>query len=151
MHFGLGYLYWKSRQYDEAKREFESELSIDPSQPQALTYLGDIEMKRSNLDEALALLSKAVQTKNDIRLAYVDLGAVLMQQKQYQEAVVTLRRAVELDPAQPDAHYRLGRTYQAMGDAMESQKEFAKVRALHEKANDPLASKMPASPPPLPE
>jgi predicted Zn-dependent protease len=101
-------------------------------------------MKRSNLDEALALLSKAVQTKNDIRLAYVDLGAVLMQQKQYQEAVVTLRRAVELDPAQPDAHYRLGRTYQAMGDANGIAEGIAKVRALHEKANDPLASKMPA-------
>jgi Tfp pilus assembly protein PilF len=67
--------------------------------------------------------------------------------------VAALRRAVELDPAQPDAHYRLGRTYQAMGKAEESQKEFAKVRALHEKANnnDPLASKMPAPPPPLPQ
>ena len=27
VHFGLGYLYWKSHQYDQAKGEFESELS----------------------------------------------------------------------------------------------------------------------------
>jgi len=58
---------------------------------------------------------------------------------------------VELDPAQPDAHYRLGRVYQAMGDAAQSQKEFAKVRELHRKADEPLASKMSSAPPPLPQ
>ena len=47
VHFGLGYLYWKSHQYDEAKSEFESELLIDPNHPQALAYLGDIEMKKT--------------------------------------------------------------------------------------------------------
>jgi tetratricopeptide (TPR) repeat protein len=151
LHFGLGYLYWKSHQFDEAKREFESELSIDPNHPQALAYLGDIEMKRTNPDQALPLLRKAVLAKNDIRIAYVDLGAILAQQKQYAEATTALRRAVELDPAQPDAHYRLGRVYQAIGNAAESQKEFAKVRELHEKADEPLASKMSAAPPPLPQ
>jgi tetratricopeptide (TPR) repeat protein len=63
-------------------------------------------------------------------------GSVLIQKKQYPEAIVALRRAVELDPAQPDAHYRLGRAYQAMGKAAESQKEFAKVRELHEKSDE---------------
>ena len=71
--------------------------------------------------------------KNDIRLAYVDRGAVLMQQKQYTEGVAASRRAVELDPPRPDAHYRLGRVYQAMGDSKESQKQFAKVHELHKK------------------
>ena len=144
-------LFWKSHLYDDAKREFESELSIDPSHPLALAYLGDIEMKRTNPDPALALLRRAVGVKNDIRIAYVDLGAVLTQQKQYKDAVTALRHAVELDPSQPDAHYRLGRTYQAMGNSAESQKEFAKVRELHEKADESLASRMSATPPPLPQ
>ena len=47
--FGLGYLYWKTRQYDDAKREFEAELKIDANHAQALAYLGDIELKRENL------------------------------------------------------------------------------------------------------
>ena len=138
-------------QYDEAKSEFENELSIDPNHPLALAYLGDIAMKRTNPDEALVFLKKAVRINNEIRLAYVDLGAVLTQQKQYADAIAALRRAVELDPARPDAHYRLGRAYQAMGNAEESQKEFSKVRELHEKADEPLASKMPSAPAPLPQ
>ena len=149
MHFGLGYLYWKSHQYDDAKGEFEKVLALDPNHPQALTYLGDIAMKKASLDEALVLLRKAVAKKDDLRLAYIDTGAVLTEQKRYPEAVAALRRAVELDPAQPDAHYRLGRVYQAMGKTVESQKQFAKVRELHEKSDEPLAMKISSSPPPL--
>jgi tetratricopeptide (TPR) repeat protein len=74
-HFGLGYLHWKSRQYDYPKSGFESELSIVPNHPQALAYLGDIEMKRNDPEKVLALLQKAVRLRNDIRIAYLDLGS----------------------------------------------------------------------------
>jgi tetratricopeptide (TPR) repeat protein len=148
IHFGLGFLYWKSHQYDEAKREFENELAIDSSHAQVLAYLGDIEMKRNNPEAALSFLGRATKLKDDIRIAYLDMGTILAQEKRYDEAVVALQRAVKLDPAQPDAHYRLARVYQDMGKAAESQREFAKVRELHEKADD-LVRKMSASPPPL--
>jgi tetratricopeptide (TPR) repeat protein len=151
IHFGLGYLYWKSHQYDEAKREFENELFIDSSHAQALAYLGDIEMKRNNPEAALSLLGKATKLKDDIRIAYLDMGTVFAQQKRYDEAVAALQRAVKLDPAQPDAHYRLAHVYQDMGKAAESQREFVQVRELHEKAEEPFASKMSVTPPPLPQ
>ena len=149
VHFGLGYLYWKLHQYDEAKREFENEVSLDPGNGQAVAYLGDIEMKRDHPDAALALLVKAAKLQDDIRIAFLDMGTVFAQQKRYDEAVAALQRAVKLDPAQPDAHYRLAHVYQAMGKAAESQREFAQVRELHEKADESLASKMSAAPPPL--
>jgi hypothetical protein len=38
-----------------------------------------------------------------------------------------------------------------MGNSADAQKEFAKVRELHEKADEPLATKMSAAPPPLPQ
>ena len=113
--------------------------------------MGDIEMKKMNLDEALRLLKMAVGAKSDLRFAYIDLGAILMRQKKFTDAVAPLQRAEALDPSQPDAHYRLGQTYQALGKIAESQKELAKVRELHQKQDDPLASKMSAAPPPLPQ
>jgi len=33
-----------------------------------LAHLGDLEMKKDNADKALALLQKAIERKNDIRL-----------------------------------------------------------------------------------
>jgi hypothetical protein len=50
---------------------------------------------------------------------------------------------------QPDAHYRLGRVYQATGNQAAAQREFAKVGELHEKAEEDVARKMSAVPPPL--
>jgi tetratricopeptide (TPR) repeat protein len=150
VNFGLGYLQWKLANYGEARKSFEAELAIDPNHPQALAYLADIELKNNEAAKALPLLQKVVKQRNDIRIAYVDLGAILTQQKRYAEALAALQQAVKLDPAQPDGHFRLGRLYQATGDMPAAQKEFATVRELHEKQNEDVSSKMPAPKPQLP-
>ena len=149
VNFGLGYLYWKSHQYDNAKRAFESELAVDPGNPQAMAYLGDIAMKQSDPEKALPLLKKAVELKSDLRIAYLDMGSVLADRKEFPEALTALRRAEELDPSQPDAHYRIGRVYKQMGNSAAAEKEFAKVRELHEKDQVDIVHQMSDSPPPL--
>jgi Tfp pilus assembly protein PilF len=73
----------------------------------------------------------------------VDLGAIYLQQKQYKEAKAALAQAVALDPNQPDAHYQLGRLYQAQGNSAAAAAELSKVRELHAKADQALAGKMP--------
>ena len=113
-----------------------------------MAYLGDIEMKKNNPEQALVLLRKAVELRNDIRIAYLDTGAILAQQNHTQEAIAALQRAERLDPSQPDAHLRLGRLYQASGNTAAAQKEFAKLRELHQKADEDIASKMSGASPP---
>lgn len=149
LHFGLGYLHWKSHQYNDAKAAFEEELAINPSNSQAFAYLGDIEMKANNFDRALSLLRKAEEGRSDIRIAYIDMGSIFTEQKRYPEAITALQHAKKLDPQQPDAHFKLGRVYQAMGDKVASQREFATVRELHEKADESVTAKMPRPAPAL--
>ena len=69
---------------------------------------------------------------------------ILTQQKKYPEALAALRRAEQLDPEQPEVHFRLGRLYQAMGDKATAQKEFARVQQLHQKVQDSVVDKMSA-------
>ena len=122
---------------------------VDPDHPQALAYLGDIEVKSGDLEKAVLLLKKAVRLNADIGIAHADLGAIYMEQKNYEDALAALQRAVKLDPALPDTHFRLGRLYQAMGKVPAANQEFAKVRELHKKTDDDLLEKMSGSPPPL--
>jgi tetratricopeptide (TPR) repeat protein len=89
-----------------------------------------------------------MQGNHDLRIVYVDLGALYMQQKNYKEAQAALFRAVALNPDLPDAHYQLGRLYQAIGNTADAEKELGKVRELHENAEESLVGKMPASQPP---
>jgi len=75
VHFGLGYLRWKSQQYDEARQEFHRELALDPNHAQALAYLGDVEWKNNHPDAALPLLERAMKAKNDLRIGHGGLFA----------------------------------------------------------------------------
>ena len=77
----------------------------------------------------------------DNRLAYLDIAAILVDQKQYREALSALRQAEKLDPNHSDIHFRMGRLYQIMGDNDAAEKEFAKVRELKEKEEQDLAPK----------
>jgi len=149
VHFGIGYLYWKQHKYGEAKSALEEELAIDPANPQALAYLGDIAMKQNEPEKALLLLGKAVQLKSDLRIAYLDMGILLGERKEFSEALTALHRAEKLDPSQPDAPYRMARIYQQMGNSAAADKEFAKVRELHEKDVGDIVHQLSDSPPPL--
>ena len=116
VHFGLGYLYWKTQQYERAKKEFDLELEIDSASAQALAYLGDIEWKNDRPEPAISFLTRAAKISPSLRIVETDLGAIYLQQKKYKSAETALLRAVGLDPRQPDAHYQLARLYQALGD-----------------------------------
>jgi len=108
---------------------------------QALAYLGDIELKRENSEKALLLLNRAVGLREDIRIAQMDIGVILTQQKRYQEALYALQRAEKLDPEQPEVHYRLGRLLQAMAIHNRT-KRFARVQQLHKKRRTMSSDKM---------
>jgi tetratricopeptide (TPR) repeat protein len=130
VHFGLGYLLWTQSQYPEAEQEFELELKNDPNHAQALTYLGDTEMKLQK--PAQEYLEQAVALPAAPRLAWLDLGIVLADQGRNKNAEVDFQRAIAMDPTQVDAHWRLARLYQAEGKKDEARAEFAKAATLHQ-------------------
>lgn len=76
-HFGLGYLYWKQKRFEEARREFQAELANQPQHTQALTYLGDAEMHAGDEKAAEQHLRAALKLDANIRLAHLDLGIIL--------------------------------------------------------------------------
>jgi tetratricopeptide (TPR) repeat protein len=145
----LGYLYWKTQQYERAKKEFDLELEIDSASAQALAYLGDIEWKNDRPEPAISFLTRAAKISPSLRIVETDLGAIYLQQKKYKSAETALLRAVGLDPRQPDAHYQLARLYQALGDKAAAGKQLRAAQDLHQKAAESLLEKISSSPPSL--
>ena len=129
------------RQWRRSKLNFRDR----PKERAGADDLGDIAMKKEEPEKALKLLREATQLRDDVRMAYMDLASILVDQKQYPEALVALRQAEKLDPRQTDAHFRMGRVYSLMGDETAAEKEFAKVRELkqqEEKEEEDVASKL---------
>jgi len=140
---------------EDAIAPLGSALTVDPSNMQVRTLLGLSFYGAKHFSGAVKYLEPVA--KSD--LTNKELPEVLAQSclsaKNYScalDAMIVLQRAVKLDPAhQPDAHFRLKRLYQAMGNTLAAQKEFARVRELHEKEDENVAAKMSAAPPPLPQ
>jgi tetratricopeptide (TPR) repeat protein len=142
LHFELGYLYYKQRDYDRASSELQLEIKNNPGYAQSYLYLGDIALHSNDNVTAQPLLEKSLQLQDENRLAYFDLGCIYADQKKNQEALTAFQHAVKLDPTQPDAHYRLARLYTQLGEKQKAAQEFAKTKELHNKTEESLIQKV---------
>ncbi|HET6372184.1 MAG TPA: tetratricopeptide repeat protein, partial [Candidatus Polarisedimenticolia bacterium] len=68
--------------------------------------------------------------------ALLDLAAVQEDKGELDEALVSLRRTVKLDPKHPDAHYALGRILVKLGNSTEALEEFNTALGLHAEAGN---------------
>ncbi len=142
VHFGLGFLYWKLRRYNEAEREFRQELANNRDNSQAFAYLGDTLLKTGRADDAFSALKHAIALQPDIQIAHLDLGALYAARKQNDLAIAELRKAIQCDPNAYEPHYRLARLYRESGNKAEANAEFAIVQKLHERKNEDTLMKI---------
>ena len=139
VHYSLGYLLWKLKQYREAAHEFEAELANVPNHVQALAYLGDTEMRLQDPQATHHLLA-AVRIEPGMKLAHLDLGILYSDAGRRDDALRELREAAALSPDDVDVHWRLGRLYQAAGMKDEAKAEFDKTRNLQKASENPTST-----------
>lgn len=88
----------------------------------------------ANLGKAEALLRTAIANAPHYAEAYLRMGTLQQLRLQWAESAKTLQRAVALNPASPEAHYRLSRAYAHLGRREEAQAQTALHQSCAEKA-----------------
>ena len=144
-HFGLGYLLWTQKQFEEAARELQAELANVPDHAQALAFLADTYMELGRSSEAMPLIEKALKIDPDQPRAHLDLGILYADAGRREEAIREFKTAARLNPEDPNPHWRLARLYQAMGDKAAANLEFQKTSSLHKQENESIMSKLKAA------
>jgi tetratricopeptide (TPR) repeat protein len=116
VYFLRGALAEHQKHYDEAEEQFRKVLAIDPNNSMTLNYLGYMQADRGvKLDEALAMIQKAVKEEPQ-NYAYLDsLGWAYFKLGQYQLSEDNLRRATERNASDPTVHDHLGDLYEKTG------------------------------------
>jgi len=117
---------------EEAKHNFELELKIDPQNAGAEGILGEIAAKAGDKSAAIDHYKRATTLDAGFAEAYVELGALLVAQKRFAEAVTPLEAAVKLSPDDPSAHYNLAMALSRVGRKDEADREFAIHRKMQE-------------------
>ena len=118
---------------EEAKKEFQQELEIDPSNAGAEYVLGELARQESQWAEAIQHFSRATELDAGFGDAFLGLGISLLSAKRFPEAVPPLQTAVKLEPRNPAAHYNLAMAYNRAGRKEEADKEFAIHRKMTQK------------------
>jgi tetratricopeptide (TPR) repeat protein len=114
--FLLGAIYERQKFFDKAEVEFKKALAVNPKSASVLNYygymLGDLGIR---LDEAQALVQRAL-TEDPYNGAYLDsLGWIYFKQNKLGDAEATLRKALERDSHDPTMHSHLADVYAKSG------------------------------------
>jgi Flp pilus assembly protein TadD len=111
----------EGNRWAEAKAALQQALALQPDQPLLLNFLGYTELERGeNLDSAEAMIAKASALAPDNASITDSLGWAQFKRGKFGQAIETLQKAAEGDPAQAeiqehlgDALYKSGRRYEA--------------------------------------
>ena len=76
------------------------------------------------------LLRKVIALNSQFTDAYLQLGIISFERKDYPQAVALLEQAIKADPTKAEGHYRLGIVYDRMGDRKGAEAQFR----LHDQA-----------------
>jgi len=122
---------------DDAKKEFQQELEIDPNNAGAEYVLGELARQAQQWDEAVQHFSQAAKLDAGFGDAFLGLGSTLISQKKFADAITPLEKAVKLEPQNPAAHYNLATAYVRTGRKQDADKEFEVHRAMMQKTAGP--------------
>ncbi len=115
-----------------AKKEFQAELSVDPSDPYAEYGLGEIFWLDSNPKAALGHFSRAAKLSPRFADAQIGLGKVLMELGAIDKALAHFSAAAHLEPQNPQVHYQLALAYRKLGRLKEADRQMAAFQKLRE-------------------
>jgi len=124
---------------EQARKEFEEELKIEPANPEAEYVLGELARQAQQWDEAVQHFSRASKLDAAFGDAFLGLGESLIASKKFSEAIPPLEMAAKLEPANPGAHYNLATAYSRAGRKAEADREFAIHRRMTQKGDGPSA------------
>jgi tetratricopeptide (TPR) repeat protein len=129
VHFELGQAILESSQSDlatqaEAEKEFLAGLQIEGDSARTECQLGRIAFLRSDMDQAYARYKRAFALNPKDVDAQMGMGKLLALMGKPEEAVKYLRMAVQSDPLNSEAHYRLAANCRRLGLAEEAEKEM---------------------------
>jgi tetratricopeptide (TPR) repeat protein len=104
-------------------------LAIDADLAKTHFFLGTVLKNGGRYDESLQHLREAASRYPRDRVVRNQIGRVLFLMRRFEEAVPELKRVLEIDPEDLQAHYNLMLSYQGLGRHEDAQRE----RTLYER------------------
>ena len=119
-----------------AEQEYHAALVSNALDEKAESRLADIDAGKGNTQQAFAEYSKAVEIQPGDADAKIGLAKTLIMMNQLDKALQVLEQALQQDPTNPAAHYRLSTLYRQQGRMDDAKREvdlYMKFKDLKDK------------------
>jgi tetratricopeptide (TPR) repeat protein len=127
----------------EARKEFEAELKIDPTNAGAEYILGELSRQAQQWDDAVAHFSRASKLDATLADAFLGLGFSLNSLGRYAEATHPLEVEVSLQPGNPTGHYQLALAYRQTGRPQDADREMGLFQQTSQRALKEITGRPP--------
>jgi len=110
-HFKKAIRYFYQSKFEMAELLLQEELTKNPENSLAYSYLGDIFLKKKRYDGALDLFKKALNINPDNYENYFRIGQIFYYKKKGNLAIENFKKSYDLNPKLTFAYYHIGLSY----------------------------------------
>ncbi len=114
----LGEAYFNLRDYDRSADAYQKLLAINRRNVKVLSRIAEIYYEKGELDKAYEFYKKITTMEpasENARIAYLNMGNILDDTQQYNEAVDAYKKALAISPKDDSAYHNLGIAYKHAG------------------------------------
>lgn len=127
----LAAVYEAQNRLEEAEQHYRRALQLQPDIPVSQNNLAMLILRRhGDLNEAASLAAKAIQSTPNFAPFRDTLAQIQIAQKDYDAAITTFLKAIELDPSNPDWKLGLAETYEQAGRRSQAVQLLPQIDAL---------------------
>lgn len=121
----------RQNRFDDAEAIVRKAMTVKPNAPNILVALGNVLLLKKSNTQAEEMYRKALAINKDHVPAYLGLGELYLRAlNKPKEAITAYRRAAEINPNLPSAHFALGTAYAAAKQKDEAIAAFQKAAKL---------------------
>ena len=110
-YLNRGFAYNKKWRFDDAIRDFNAAIGLNPKIPEAYAGRGAAYRHKGELEQAMVDLNQAIELDPNSPTAYFNRGLIFLNKRQWDEAIVDFGEAVRCNPTSADALVNRGICY----------------------------------------
>ena len=126
IHYNIGILYEKIKDFENAKISYEKAIEISP-QTDFYYNLGEVLVELKEWEDAISAFKFVLQKDSKDGNCYFNLGVCYLNREELNLATDNFQKAVDLNPKDLFAHFYLGNIYQKNGLTNFAEDSYKKV------------------------
>lgn len=130
----LGAAYFHNERLEDAQRELEAAIALDPTYYTAHYNLGKVFQGLQRHDDALRQFAKTLELRPEFYLAHTNVVTVLVEAGRFEDAIAPARALVQARPNDPSYRVGLAGVLRHVGKLTEMKAAYEEALALREAA-----------------